>query len=413
MVQRHVQRIAMYSLPSDLDFGEAGPMVEILENESAVSIRESNLRAVIEQMPAVLWTTDLELTVTFSTGNGLARLNHSVHPFAGMTLSEFFHKDADPTPMITAHLKALGGYAQTFEFGAESALFTGTVEPLFNSDGNLVGTVGALVEITERRRAEQERSRQRAERLEAAKRQGLADLAGLLSRQFNDLLNAISAHATIARMGLESDHPMQPCLGEMEKAAEYAVGLIDQLACPAAMELARREPVDLAHLIKEQVPTFQAFLARTIALQCDLAPDQLAVAGDPELLRRLLLNLLWNAAAAIGADQGTIALRTQITSGPPPALLEQDDGARLPEGNYVWLQVSDTGPGLDRAAKDRIFEPFAGLAAPGMGLAAAKAIVSAHHGAIAISSKPGLGTTCHVLLPATPKDEMLPPESFF
>ena len=136
-------------------------------------------------------------------------------------------------------------------------------------------------------------------------------------------------------------------------------------------------------------------------LECDLDRDHPDIIGERDEIRRLLTNLLFNAAAAIGEEEGTISVRTQIADG-PPWVLEPEERFEFPEGEYVWLQVSDTGEGLDEAARAGMFEPFAGFTGQNLGLATALRIVDRHHGVLSLSSKPGLGTTCHVFLPILP-----------
>ena len=417
MVQRNVHNIAMYSLPSEAN-PDGNAMLTFPGREPSM-VREANLHRVVEQMPGILWTTDLELNINFSLGNGLGRLNPMVHPYEGMPLSEFFGDESVHSPLLDAHYNALGGYAQSFEIDVDGAVFWGMVEPLFNADWNLVGTVGNAVEITSRTDAEAERACQLIRSAEREKRQALANLSIGITQHFARLFNSMSAYAAIIGMGLPADHPAQRLLVCIDKKWQCAVGFSEQLTYPGAPCLRPNEEVHFTELVRQQLETYQAMLSKKITLQVDLEEQAAMIKGDPDEMRRLLVNLLYNAGTAIGDDEGMISLRTQVTKGPPwplPAtMLGQDADCDLPEGEYLWLQVSDTGRGLDDEGRARIFEPFAGFSGRGIGMGAALAIVSGMRGAVSISSKSGLGTTCHVFVPMVPRDVSIPPapECFF
>ena len=171
----------------------------------------------------------------------------------------------------------------------------------------------------------------------------------------------------------------------------------------------------LADLVRSRLEDFQALLSKKVTLQVDLDEGNSAIQADPDEMRRLLVNLLYNASASIGDEEGTVTLRTQVTKGPPWPLFDQDADGDLPEGDYLWLQVSDTGHGLDEDARSRVFEPFAGYSGRSLGVGTVLAMVTGMHGTLSISSKPGLGTTCHVFLPIVANSTPLPeaPECFF
>jgi signal transduction histidine kinase len=418
MVQRQNQKVAMYSLPSEANHRGAAT-TSYPEQEEVYVVRENNLRRVVEQMPGILWTTDLELNITFSLGNGLSRLNPMIHPYEGMPLSDFFGDEAIHSPVLDAHYNALGGYAQSFEIEVGGAIFWGVVEPLFNAEWNLIGTVGNATEITNRQNAEADRIRQLTRAHEADKRQALSNLAAGITEHFCRLFNAVSAYTVIMSMGLPPDHPSRRWLDDMEKAAQCASDLIEQISGPHFPNLRLNEAVHVTDLINSQLQTYQAMLSKKIAFQVDLEESNSAVVGDPEEMRRLLVNLLYDASTAIGNNEGVISVRTQVINAPPwprgAAAADQDADNDLPQGDYLWLQVSDTGHGLDDEARTRIYEPFAGFSGRGIGMGSALSIVTGMHGTMSISSKPGLGTTCHVFLPIMPVREAMPaaPECFF
>jgi len=363
---------------------------------------ESDLHRIVEQMPGILWTTDQDLNVTLSLGNGLARLNPAQRPREGMCLSEFFGDETVHTPLLDAHYSALEGRGQSFDIDVDGTLFRGTVEPLFNSDWNLIGTVGSAVEITDRQDAEMERSQQLAHCGEVEKRQAMTDLANCVTGHFGRLFRAISAYSAIVAVGLPDWHPCRRWLGNIDKAAQCASDLTEQLLVPGSAGGQDCEAVRFTDLIHNHLEVYRALLSKQTTLQVDLEQNNTAILGDPEDGRRLLVNLLVNASTSIGDGEGVVCLRTQVTKGPPWPVPDPHADNELPQGDYLWLQVSDTGRGLDDDDKARIFEPFAGYTGSGVGIGAALAMVSRLRGTMSISSKPGLGMTCHVFLPIMP-----------
>jgi len=409
MGRMHSQKFAVFSLPSATAAEDTLSDVEPL-TEPVVG----GLTHVIEQMPALLWTTDVELEITHVYGNGLGRLQRSPSHLVGMPVESIFESDDHDFPALAAHKGALGGHARSFEFTLGGSTFWGNVEPLFNADWNLVGTIGIAVDITERKLAEEQRRRDETHRRDCDKRQSLMRLAGGMAHHFNNMLTAMMGYASVARNELPADHPARRHIDEIEKIAIDAADLSHQLQTFGQRHQPHTETVELSELIETSKPMLQAILPPSITLRTELLDGLPSLNADPEQLRRLLVQLLYQASESIGADAGTVVLRTQLFSGQPGLAFNQADCAELPAGEYVWLQVSDTGPGLDDEAKEQLFEPFPSGAegSRGPGLATALGIVHGHRGAIVVSSKVGLGTTWHILLPAAPSS-VEAPESYF
>jgi len=163
------------------------------------------------------------------------------------------------------------------------------------------------------------------------------------------------------------------------------------------------QPLNLSGLVREMGHLLQTAIQKAITLKYDFAEDLPAVLGDANELRQVIMNLITNAAEAIGDEMGVITVRTGLLEADRQYLtttyLAQDEAA----GTYVCLEVSDTGCGMDEETKARIFDPFftTKFTGRGLGLAAVLGIVRGHRGAIKIYSEPGRGTTFKVLLPCS------------
>jgi signal transduction histidine kinase len=147
-------------------------------------------------------------------------------------------------------------------------------------------------------------------------------------------------------------------------------------------------------------------IGRTITLKFNLAGELPSVVADATQIRQVVMNLIINASEAIGDKPGTIALSTGMVKAESADLAQTYLAPDLPAGEYVFLEVTDTGCGMDAATKARIFDPFftTKFTGRGLGLAAVLGIVRGHRGAIKVDSTPGHGTTFVLLLPCNRKD---------
>jgi CheY-like chemotaxis protein len=147
----------------------------------------------------------------------------------------------------------------------------------------------------------------------------------------------------------------------------------------------------------------QTVISKKAVLRFDFAADLPSVNADTTQLRQVVMNLITNASDAIGDKSGVIALRTGVMHADRHYLASTYVYEDLPEGDYVYLEVSDTGCGMDQATVEKIFDPFftTKFRGRGLGLAAVLGIVRGHRGAIKIYSEPGRGTTFKVLFPCS------------
>jgi two-component system cell cycle sensor histidine kinase/response regulator CckA len=270
-------------------------------------------------------------------------------------------------------------------------------------DGTLREVQAVGRDVTERREAEQaarelERSLREQERqrdherqlLQSQKLESLGVLAGGVAHDFNNLLTAILGHASLARMNLPAEHPVAGELALIEAASLRAAELCQQMLAYAGRGRFLIAPTDVNALAREMTKLLGAAIPKHVALRFDLAPGLPPVDADATQLRQVVMNLITNAAEAIGRRGGTVAVATRGET--------DDDGAA-----HVVFEVSDDGCGMDDALRARIFEPFftTKFQGRGLGLAAVQGIVRAHRGTIDVTSQPGAGSTFRVRLPAT------------
>jgi len=357
----------------------------------------------LAQMPGILWTTDTDLRFTMAVGTCLAQLGLRCQQLVGQTVYEFF-KTSDPGfAPIAAHHAALVGLAHDFEFVAGAAVYRGCAEPLFDDNGALLGTVTTLLDASNRQQEEEQRLGAALKAEAAKKAESLRVLARGVAHTFNNLLTGVIGYAALAAKDLPPDSPVLAYLQGIENAAGKAADVAGQMATYGGPIALAAEPINLSALIDGMGNIIQSTLAGRIEVTYDLDADLPLIHGDAARLQRLVTALLANASEALGEEPGVIHLRTQAVNAVHSVLGNTFGAEHVPDGDFVWLQVSDTGCGMDDETRARIFEPFFStkFIGRGLGMAMVQGIVRAHHGAVSVSSKPKLGTTVHVLLPVS------------
>jgi two-component system, cell cycle sensor histidine kinase and response regulator CckA len=270
-------------------------------------------------------------------------------------------------------------------------------EVLLDEEGSPVRVFGTCQDITDSRRTQ-----------EAAvarhKLESLGVLAGGIAHDFNNLLGGILAEAELVEDDLPAGSSVVEEIGKIKEVAIRGSEIVRELMLYAGHDQAHLvEPVDLSELVEDMLELLKVSISKHAALKTDLNQSLPAAWGNAAQIRQVVMNLLINASEAIGEKEGVINVTTEHVNGGKD--LAPNSATDLPEGDYVRLEVSDTGCGMTEEAKAKIFDPFftTKFAGRGLGLAVVQGIVRAHGGAIHVVSTPSQGTTFQVLLSCTPK----------
>jgi PAS domain S-box-containing protein len=259
----------------------------------------------------------------------------------------------------------------------------------------------ALRDLRPLRRLEAERQALER-RLEQAQRlDSLGVLAGGIAHDFNNLLVGVLGNAELLRQAV-SDSDQRQMAENIVMAAQRAAALTRQmLAYAGQRELRQREPVDVGPLLDELRGLLSATLSKKARLVLEIEPGTV-VQGDRATLSQVLMNLLTNASDALEDETGVIEVRARRVRD-LDARWDSAVGATVRPGDWVLIEVRDTGVGMDQATRGRVFEPFFTTKerGHGLGLAACLGIVSTHGGAVLVESEPGRGSCFSVLLPAS------------
>jgi PAS domain S-box-containing protein len=258
----------------------------------------------------------------------------------------------------------------------------------------------AITDIHERKEAESELIRYEAQLRHSQKMESIGTLAGGIAHDFNNIVGAILGNSALALEAVGADHPAGALLREVHKASLRARMLVRQI-----LTFSRREPQELQTqslrpVVDETHQLLRATLPAGVELQTRIADDVPQVQADATQVQQVLMNLCTNAWHALRGGVGRICIGLDGVE-LDPSTCQRLGGLR--PGRHAHLWVSDDGAGMDNATRERIFEPFFTTKpvgqGTGLGLSVAHGIVVAHHGAIAVDSEPGVGTTLHLYLP--------------
>ena len=248
-------------------------------------------------------------------------------------------------------------------------------------------------DIAQRKRAE-------ARLRDAQKLESLGLLAGGVAHDFNNLLVGVIGNASLAQEMLSPHHPIADLLDRVLKSGEHAAHLTRQMLAYSGKGRFVVETLNLSTLIPDMIGLVRPSIPGKIALRLDLAQDLPPVAADRGQLQQVFMNLALNASEAIGSRDGLITVRTGVEAVDESYLQLHPETPARP-GKYVFLEVRDTGCGMDDATQTKIFDPFFStkFVGRGLGLAAVDGIVRGHKGAIIVDSAPGKGSRFTVFFP--------------
>ncbi len=368
-------------------------------------IRDSAERLQTAMSAANLGTWDLHLPtgqLVFDPG-AAAILGEGSVPTSLQEWSELTHPDDLPA-ILEQVRRHEAGESERFEsegrhrYAIDRWIWLRVVGRIVerDADGKPVRLSGACLDITERKRAEEQARKLEELVLQSQKIESVGRLAGGVAHDLNNLLTPILGHCELLADELAPDDPRRASVEEMTRAAERSRDLVAQLLAFARKQTLQLQFLDLNDVVRD----FELILRRTIRenvrIRYDLEPSLPPIRGDAVQLQQILLNLAVNAQDAM-PDGGQLVIGTSRRHvGSEPG--EQMDIA-VP-GDYVVLTVSDTGVGMDKDTQARVFEPFFTTKevgrGTGLGLATVYGIVKQHGGYTHLYSEPGLGTTLSV-----------------
>ena len=289
-----------------------------------------------------------------------------------------------------------------------NGFFDITVSPLLDSDGRITASVHVARDVTERKKAEEERRKMEQKYQQTQKLESLGVLAGGIAHDFNNILTIILGHCHIINNGINSGIDQKNHVTQIEKAAGRAADLCRQMLTYAGKNALVETRINIWLLVDENVKMLHSALQKSVAIKLGLKNDIPEIMGDSAQIQQVVMNLIINAAEAIGDKNGTVEIELKKVT--IQADQEKDSlGNFIYPGTYACLEVSDDGCGMDAETQKRIFEPFytTKFTGRGLGMSAVLGIIKSHDGVLQLTSAPGAGTCFKVYFPLSGLPEII------
>jgi len=272
-------------------------------------------------------------------------------------------------------------------------------------DGKPLRMIGTNTDLTEQKTAEQERRSLELQMQQAQKLESLGVLAGGIAHDFNNILMAIIGNADLALMRINKESPATDNLHNIERAAARAADLAKQMLAYSGKGKFVVETIALNHLLEDMLHMLEVSISKKAVLRLNLHQQLPNVEVDATQIRQIIMNLVINASEAIGDKSGVIAINTGCVDCDKNYLKNVWLDENLTGGLYVYMEIADTGCGMDKETLAKIFDPFftTKFTGRGLGMAAVLGIVRGHKGAIKVYSEVNKGTAFKILLPASSK----------
>ncbi|MDX8413098.1 MAG: transporter substrate-binding domain-containing protein [Mariprofundales bacterium] len=329
-----------------------------------------------------------------------------------MSISDF-HPPADAERLMTVGFPQLnieGSYRTTINFIHRNGEKISTTAA-FSVQKHANGTADSYAVIAHdiRQELQQQQRIEHTQRLES-----LGILAGGIAHDFNNILTAIMGNAAMAVQKIEGQPDALPkLLDNIVNSSEKAAELCKQMLAYSGKGKFVIKPLNLSQMVEEVTKLLKVSIAKSVVLKYHLCDPLPSVEADAAQMQQVIMNLVINASDAIGDNSGVISIDTGIMDADRHYLRDTCLDENIAEGRYVFLEVSDTGCGMDRATQQRIFDPFftTKFTGRGLGMSAVLGIIRGHQGTLKLYSEPGRGTSFKMLLPISDHAELTSPQS--
>lgn len=381
-------------------------ITEKLRAESALRKSEHRLRLITDNMVDIISQTDAGVNVIYVSPSVQRILGYLPQELLGESAVSFIHpEDVEPVMETAAAARKTGRSAVILQYRWRHAeghyvWVESAARLLYNPDGTPKGAVFGTRDISESKKADQEKQRLELQLLQAQKLESIGRLAGGVAHDLNNLLTPVLGYSEMLMADRNTTPPVLRKAESINKAGIRAKNLVHQLLAFSRKQTLEFISLDINQVLREFEKLLNSALREDIRLEVLPARDLAPVMADVGQIEQVIMNLALNASEAM-ASGGRITIETAMAD-LDEAYASAHPGTAV--GKYVVLSVSDTGHGMDKETRSKIFEPFfstRGEQGTGLGLATVYGIVKQHNGNIWVYSEPGRGTTVKVYLPVT------------
>jgi len=383
-------------------------LTELKRVQIALEDARTFLQEVVDQSPGMIFVKDEAGRIVFA--NRYAAEYYRITPeqlIAQATAdvhaepAEAAQFSSDDQEVIRTRTKVVRDEVNTAPDGQKHWFHTVKV-PLIRRDGR-VDVLGIATDITERRRAEEQRLQLQLQVQQAQKLEGIGVLAGGVAHDFNNILGAILGNIELAEATAEPDHLARESLAEIRRASLRARELVQQILTFSRQHPPERHPIQLREVVEESVRLLRSSLPAGVELVTRFGGEEPCVLADRIQISQVIMNLGTNAWQALPGGTGRIEIGLGVSTVDVGIGAGNDE---LGPGSYARLTVADNGVGMDAQTLARIFDPFFTTKAPGegtgLGLSVVHGIMKTHGGAIVASSRPGEGSLFELYFPIVP-----------
>jgi len=364
---------------------------------------EKRYRAVVEDMPAMICRFRPDGSLSFVNSFFCAYFSRYKEEMIGNDFFDLFPRETART--LREHLQELTPAAplavieeRAVQSNGEEVWQEWIHRALFDDQGRLLEHQSIGRDVTEQKKAADERTRLERQMQQAQKVEAIGMLAGGIAYDFNNMLSNVTGHAEMALLYLSEDSPGRQNIQKIIDTFQQARKLVNLIEIIGAGNTLKRSPVPVQPVIRESLELIQAALPAHITVELDLIEEPITVICDPDRLQQVAVNLCTNAQYSMRESGGTLRVELRRET------IAADQHRELPAGIYACLKISDTGGGMDPKTLSRIFDPYFTTkeknVGTGLGLAVVRGIVKKYGGDIDAESRPDRGTTFVVWLPS-------------
>ncbi|WP_051283774.1 transporter substrate-binding domain-containing protein [Desulforegula conservatrix] len=273
----------------------------------------------------------------------------------------------------------------------------------FIDDPDINGVIATARSVEDRKTEEDKRIEMERQLLHTQKLESLGVLAGGIAHDFNNLLMAIMGYAELCSYEISAGSMASSHMNEILKASQRAAELCQQLLAYTGKGRFIIERINVDDVIRDMIPLLETCISKKANIALNLEANLPEMEADASQIRQIIMNLIINASEAIGDRNGLISISARKVFGgeiPPDSAFFSTVN---PKSEYINLEISDNGCGMNQDTLSKIFEPFftTKFTGRGLGMAAVQGIVKGHCGAILIQSEPEVGTVFNLYFPAS------------
>jgi PAS domain S-box-containing protein len=368
-------------------------------SEATLRQSEETARVLLNAPPLPAYLLNNEGQILALNMPGATVFGRQVNEMVGKNIFDMLPSQLSRERKARLDQAVLTGKPVRFEDERAGWSYDNILYPLINDQGNVEKIAVIAIDITERKRAEEEKKRLESQLNQVQKMEAIGTLAGGIAHDFNNILAAIIGYTELAMEDISQPAKMRSNLKEVLRASSRAKDLAKQILMFSRKTQIEYKPIVLRTVIKDSLKMLRSVIPSTIEIRENLIDSGL-ILSDPTQINQIIMNLSTNAVHAMDETGGMLEIRLKKVNinGDGEA-----QGLNLSPGPYLMISISDTGYGMSPEVLERIYEPYFTTKdmgrGTGLGMSVVHGIVHNHGGAITCKSAPGEGTTFDIYLP--------------